>query len=107
MVVRVGVPKESAPGERRVAIVPEVVQRLAKGGWEVVVEGGAGRSAGYPDDDYTKAGATIVSDHSAIVGDAQVVLKVQAPTAEEIGAMRAGTVVVALMNATRNLGVVA
>ena len=107
MVVRVGVPKESAPGERRVAIVPEVVQRLAKGGWEVAVEAGAGRSAGYPDDDYSKAGATIVSDHSAIVGDAQVVLKVQAPTAEEIGAMRAGTVVVALMNATRNLGVVA
>ena len=57
----VGVPRETFPGERRVALVPSVVPTLAKSGLEVVVEAGAGIEAGYPDADYTAKGAKVLS----------------------------------------------
>jgi H+-translocating NAD(P) transhydrogenase subunit alpha len=57
--MRIGVPKESASGERRVALVPDVVRRLKSGGHEVVIEPGAGEPAGYPDDEFTDAGAEL------------------------------------------------
>jgi H+-translocating NAD(P) transhydrogenase subunit alpha len=107
MTVRVAVPKEVAAGETRVALVPEVVQRLVKSGVTVGVESGAGAAARYPDPTYAAAGAAVESDRGALLGSAQLVLKIQPPTAEEIAAMKAGTVVVALMNASRNLDRVA
>ena len=107
MVVRIAVPKEVAAGEARVALVPDVVQRLTKSGVEVVVEKDAGASARYPDAGYAAAGARIESDRAALYGGAQLVLKVQPPTVEEVGWMPPGTVVVALMNASRNLDRVA
>jgi H+-translocating NAD(P) transhydrogenase subunit alpha len=107
MVVRIAVPKEVAPGEARVALVPDVVQRLTKSGVEVVVEVGAGTLARYPDAGYAVAGARMEGDRAALFGGSQVVLKVQPPTLEEIGWMNPGTVVVALMNASRNLDRVA
>jgi H+-translocating NAD(P) transhydrogenase subunit alpha len=103
MPVRIAVPKEVAPGETRVALVPEVVQRLTKGGVGVVVERDAGAAARYPDAGYLAAGAQIESDRAALFAGAQVVLKVQPPTIEEVGWMQPGAVVVALMNASRNL----
>jgi proton-translocating NAD(P)+ transhydrogenase subunit alpha len=57
--MRIGVPKESAAGERRVALVPDVVKRLAAAGHDVVIESGAGDAAGFPDDEFTAAGAQI------------------------------------------------
>ena len=78
--MNVSVPKETAPGERRVALVPEVVDRLVKGGVEVVVEAGAGAGAHQPDAAYEQAGAAIGDGFS---GD--VVAKVAPPSAEEIG----------------------
>ena len=57
--MRIGVPKEIVPGERRVALVPDGVARLAKAGLEVLVERGAGAEAGFPDDQYVAAGATM------------------------------------------------
>ncbi|HTP54288.1 MAG TPA: Re/Si-specific NAD(P)(+) transhydrogenase subunit alpha [Thermoplasmata archaeon] len=107
MPVRVAVPRELTPGERRVALVPEVVQRLAKSGIEVAVEPSAGLAAGYRDDAYTAAGARIEADRAALLGSAQIVLKVVAPTPEEIALLRPGTVLVALMNPSRNLDRVA
>src|ERR671937_1112970 len=87
--MKVGVPKESAAGERRVALVPEVVKRLGAKGIEVVVEAGAGESALIPDALYTDAGATIGEPWSA-----DVVVKVAPPTAEEIGRLaRGGTLI--------------
>ncbi|MGI0130596.1 MAG: Re/Si-specific NAD(P)(+) transhydrogenase subunit alpha [Thermoplasmata archaeon] len=103
MSVRVAVPREVAPGEARVALVPEVVQRLTKSGVSVAVEAGAGSAARYPDAAYAAAGAQVETDATALWASADVVLKVQPPTVEEAGRMRAGTVVVALMNASRNL----
>ena len=72
----VGVPKESFPGERRVALVPMVVLNLAKAGLEVIIEKGAGIQAGYPDSAYTDKGAKIVPDRAAVFGTADVVVQV-------------------------------
>src|SRR6266496_2123013 len=91
--MRVGVPRESVPGERRVALVPEVVARLASGGFEVVVEREAGQAASFPDAGYEEAGASIGSD----VYDADAVVKVQAPTAEEAGRLRQGQILIGFL----------
>lgn len=72
----VGVPKESYPGESRVALVPVVVPNLVKAGLEVVVETGAGAQAGYHDELYVEKGAKIVSDRAAVFGAADIVLQV-------------------------------
>ena len=72
----VGVPKESYPGERRVALVPVVIPNLAKAGLEVVVEAGAGEQAGYPDATYVEKGAKIVSDRAMVFKTADIVVQV-------------------------------
>ncbi len=72
----VGVPRESFPGERRVALVPAAVPNLTKAGLEVVVEAGAGAAAGYPDADYAAKGAKIVSDRAEVFRAARVVLQI-------------------------------
>jgi H+-translocating NAD(P) transhydrogenase subunit alpha len=74
--VIVGVPKESYPGERRVALVPMVIPNLAKAGLEVIVEAGAGEPAGYPDAAYAEKGAKIVPDRAAVFGAADIVVQV-------------------------------
>jgi proton-translocating NAD(P)+ transhydrogenase subunit alpha len=71
----VGVPRESFPGERRVALVPAVLPNLMKAGLEVVVEAGAGASAGYPDADYIAKGAKIVTDRAEVFRAAEVVVQ--------------------------------
>lgn len=72
----VGVPKESFPGERRVALVPSVIPNLAKAGLEVVIEKGAGSEAGYPDAAYTEKGAKILPDRAAVFGTADIITQV-------------------------------
>jgi len=74
--VIVGVPKESYPGERRVALVPLVIPNLAKAGLEVVIEAGAGEAAGYPDAAYREKGAKILPDRAAVFGAADIVVQV-------------------------------
>ena len=72
----IGVPKESFPGERRVALVPAVIPNLAKAGFEVVIEAGAGLGAGYPDADYAAKGAKIVAERGEVFKSADVVVQV-------------------------------
>ena len=72
----VGVPKESYPGERRVALVPAAIPNLTKAGLEVVVEAGAGLQAGYPDAAYVEKGAKILPDRAAVFSTADIVLQV-------------------------------
>jgi NAD(P) transhydrogenase subunit alpha len=74
--VIVGVPKESYPGERRVALVPLVIPNLAKAGIEVIVETGAGEQAGYPDAAYVEKGAKIVADRATIFATADIIAQV-------------------------------
>ena len=92
--MRVGVPKEVAANERRVALTPEVVGRLIKGGYEIVIERGAGTAAFFPDDAYTAAGAKI-GDRSSVIGQSDIVLQVQAPAVAELPNYRDGGALVA------------
>jgi NAD(P) transhydrogenase subunit alpha len=94
--MRIGVLRERLPGERRVALVPDSVARLTKGGHEVRVERGAGTAAGFPDALYETAGATIAADGRA-AADADLVLAVRRPTTEQVGDLREGSVLVALL----------
>ncbi|MGI8631368.1 MAG: Re/Si-specific NAD(P)(+) transhydrogenase subunit alpha [Solirubrobacterales bacterium] len=95
--MRIGVVKETREGERRVALVPDAVKRLTdREGHEIVVEAGAGLGANHLDESYEQAGATLASDGSA--WDAEVVLKVAAPTEQEIGRLSEGQVLVGFLS---------
>jgi NAD(P) transhydrogenase subunit alpha len=96
--MRIGVPKESVEGERRVALVPEVVRKLGGGdsGLEVVVERGAGAGALLPDALYEEAGAQMADD-AAGVYDAEIVVKVAPPSPEEIGRLRSDSVLIGFL----------
>jgi proton-translocating NAD(P)+ transhydrogenase subunit alpha len=105
--VVVAVPKELAPGEQRVATVPEVVQKLTKAGCEVRVEHNAGMGAYYPDDLFTAAGAKIASSRIDLLDGARILLRVQPPTVAEVDQLAGGTIIIGFMNATHNLEAVA
>jgi NAD(P) transhydrogenase subunit alpha len=91
--MRVGVPAESAPGERRVALVPDVAARLVKSGWEVVVARGAGEAATFSDAAYRAAGAKVAESDE--VWGSDVVVRVQKPTPDEVALCREGAALVA------------
>jgi NAD(P) transhydrogenase subunit alpha len=97
--VRVGIPRETAPGENRVALIPDLVKRLAGAGVEVAVQEGAGASAFFDDALYAAAGARIEPDARALWNSSDVVLKVQPPTATEVGWMRGGAALISLLPA--------
>jgi H+-translocating NAD(P) transhydrogenase subunit alpha len=97
MTVRIGVPNETAPHERRVALVPDGVKLLTKAGHEVAVQRGAGESAGFPDAAYQDAGAQLVEGALDAFGGADIIVKVQRPSAMEVGMLRSGAVVVSLL----------
>jgi NAD(P) transhydrogenase subunit alpha len=90
--MKVGVPKETAEGERRVALIPPMVESIAGDEVQVAVEAGAGEGAGHPDSEYSDAGASVGSAEDAWGAD--VVVKVAVPTAEEIGKLRSGQVLI-------------
>jgi H+-translocating NAD(P) transhydrogenase subunit alpha len=90
--MRIGVPKESAEGERRVALIPDVVRDLTAKGLDVSVESGAGEGSGHPDSEYSEAGAAVGSADNAWGAD--VVVKVAPPSPEEIGRLRRGQVLI-------------
>jgi H+-translocating NAD(P) transhydrogenase subunit alpha len=91
--VNVSVPKETASGERRVALVPEVVERLAKGDIEITLEAGAGDSASHPDSAYEASGASVGDGFAG-----PVVAKVAPPSAEEIGRLERGSVLIGFLD---------
>ena len=94
----IAVTRERRAGETRVATVPETVKKLIASGFQVVVEAGAGAAASYPDADYQAAGATLAKTAKEALAKADILFKVRAPEAEEIAAIRAGTLVVATLN---------
>jgi NAD(P) transhydrogenase subunit alpha len=96
--MRIGVVKETADGERRVALVPEVVRKLSGQGQEVLVERGAGEGAMIPDSQYEEAGAKLVDD----AWDADVVVKVAPPSDGEAGRLKADTVLIAFLQPLTN-----
>ncbi len=100
--MRIGVPKETAPGERRVALVPESVKKLIQAGYEVAVEAGAGDEAGYGDTAFHEAGAAVQADRAALAGSADLLLKVGPPARDEVGWMRAGSIYLGSLMPLRN-----
>jgi H+-translocating NAD(P) transhydrogenase subunit alpha len=95
--MKVAVVKESAPGERRVALVPETVPKLTNAGAEVLVESGAGAAAWFPDSAYAQAGAAVVSTAELYKG-ADVILTVTRPDSQAIARMRPGQAVVGMLS---------
>jgi NAD(P) transhydrogenase subunit alpha len=94
--MQIGVPKESVAGERRVALVPEVVRKLTGKGHQVVVERGAGAAAMIPDAQFQEAGATLAESPAEVFGS-DVVLNVAPPTADEIAQLKQGSVVIGFL----------
>lgn len=96
--MHLAVPRETAEGERRVALIPEVVPQLLKSGHTVAVQSGAGLQAGFTDESYAAAGATVVPDESSLYSNAEMILKVRRPDSErELGLINQGTVLIGLL----------
>ena len=98
---RIGVPREVYPGEKRVATVPDVVGKLIKLGFSVAVESDAGALAHCTDEAYRAAGATVLGS-AAEVWASDIVFKVRAPTAEEVGLLRAGATLIGFIWPAQN-----
>ncbi|MCW8850107.1 MAG: Re/Si-specific NAD(P)(+) transhydrogenase subunit alpha [Melioribacteraceae bacterium] len=98
----IAIPKEILPGENRVSIVPDVASKLIKKGFTINVELGAGKNAGFTDEQYTEAGAKVISSLEELYSSADIVLKVQRPTdhpekgKHELELMKEGTLLIAL-----------
>src|SRR5690349_3275284 len=101
--MRVGIPKESWPGETRVAVIPAGVAALKKAGLDVAVEHGAGDAAGFPDSAYVQQGAAIL-DRAEILANAEILLTVRATPAP--GALRRGQVVIGFADPLGSPGVI-
>src|SRR5438309_8871794 len=94
--MKVGVPKETAVNERRVALTPEAAGRLVKSGFAILVERGAGAAASCRDEAYTTAGATVAATAAEVFAQSDVVLKVQPPSTDEVRLCREGAALVAV-----------
>src|SRR5574343_1825519 len=102
--MRIGVPREIFPGEKRVATVPDVVSKLVKLGFDVSVERGAGELADLSDDAYAAAGAGIVPSAAELWSGSDIVFKVRPPTADEVALMRAGQTLIGFVWPAQNPG---
>lgn len=104
--MKIGIPKEVAPGERRVALVPDAVRALVGSGMEVLVESDAGAEAYFDDEQYRGAGATVVADAASLLGAVDVVLRVQAPSKDDVEKMAGGSTVIGLLQPLTSLDLV-
>ena len=98
----IGVPRETFAGEKRVATVPEVVEKLIKLGFKVAVQSGAGDAANFSDDVYRAAGAQVIADAPALWAASDIVFKVRGPSAEEVGLLREGGTLVSFLWPAQN-----
>ena len=102
MSLTIGVPRETFAGEKRVATVPDVVEKLVKLGFAVRVETGAGAAANFGDDAYQAAGASIAGSAAELMGSSDLVFKVRAPTPGEIALMKPGSTLVSFIWPAQN-----
>ena len=98
----IGVPLETAAGEKRVATVPEVVEKLVKLGFSVAVQSGAGDAANFADDTYRAAGAEVMPTAADVFGRADIVFKVRAPSADEVAMLREGSTLIGFIWPAQN-----
>ncbi len=100
--MRIGVPKETADGEKRVATVPDVVQKLVKLGFTVAVQSGAGDAANFADDTYRAAGADVLGTAGEVWATSDIVFKVRAPSADEVSQLREGSTLIGFIWPAQN-----
>ena len=98
----IGIPKETAAGEKRVATVPEVVEKLVKLGFKVQVQSGAGDAANVSDDMYRTAGAEIIADTATLWAKSDIVFKVRGPSADEVKLLREGGTLISFIWPAQN-----
>ena len=99
---RIGVPREIFPLEKRVATVPDVVEKLIKLGFKVAIESGAGDAANFSDDSYRAVGAEVIDGAAALWATSDIVFKVRGPSAEEVGLMREGGTLISFIWPAQN-----
>ena len=102
MTMIIGIPREIYPGEKRVATVPEVVEKLGKLGFKVQIESGAGDAANCSDDTYRAAGAEVVGDAATLWSASDIVFKVRGPTSDEVGLLREGGTLISFIWPAQN-----
>ncbi len=102
MALLIGVPKETAPEEKRVATVPDVVEKLIKLGFAVAVESGAGDAAHFADETYTAAGAQVLPSAAQVWAQADIIFKVRAPSPAEVALMREGGTLISFIWPAQN-----
>ncbi len=102
MPLTIGVPREVFPDEKRVATIPDVVEKLIKLGFAVAIESGAGDAANFSDDTYRAAGATVVGDAASLWAQSDIVFKVRAPSAAEVERMKAGSTLISFIWPAQN-----
>ena len=96
--MKIAVPTETLKGERRVPLTPDVVKKLVRDGCDVHLEAGSGLDAGYTDEEYEKAGATLESSADAVWSDAQVVFKINKPTPDEVEKIPEGAILISFLS---------
>ena len=96
--MQIAVPAETWANERRVALIPDTVKKLTRAGLSVTLEAGLGTAAGFSDDDYKEAGAEISSDRDAMLGSADIVLRVRKPEIAEVAKLKAGAIHVSYLD---------
>jgi NAD(P) transhydrogenase subunit alpha len=99
---RIGVPREIFPLEKRVATVPDVVEKLIKLGFKVAIESGAGDAANFSDDSYRAVGAEVIDGAAALWAASDIVFKVRGPSAEEVGLLREGGTLISFIWPAQN-----
>ncbi len=99
---RIGVPREVFPGEKRVATVPEVVEKLIKLGFKVAIESGAGALANFSDDVYRASGAEVIEDAAKLWAESDIVFKVRGPSTEEVALLREGGTLISFIWPAQN-----
>ena len=102
MTLTIGIPREIYPGEKRVATVPEVVEKLGKLGFKVQIESGAGDAANCSDDTYRAAGAEVVADAATLWSTSDIVFKVRGPTSDEVRLLREGGTLISFIWPAQN-----
>jgi alanine dehydrogenase len=100
--MNIGIPREIKEQENRVSLLPALAYQLVRHGHRVFVERGAGAGAGYPDQDYEKAGATLVDDHAAAFAEAEMVIKVKEPLPEEYPLLKTGQILFTYLHLAAN-----
>ena len=96
--MKISVPRETYPGENRAPLTPDSVAKLVKLGAQVEVEAGLGSAAGFPDEQYSKSGATLATDRKALVNSGDIVLRLRKPPVEEIAWLKSGAIHASLLD---------